>query len=511
MKKTLSLTLFFLALSVSCKKDAEVLPKFYPYVITAEPVVTPGGVTFSADILQPGDGKIVQYGFVWSNDFGKPTISSDNKIFSADPGKGTYSYEVTGGLIKGASYAVRAYVVTDEFEVYGNARYFECQGSSPPQIAGFSPESGPIGTRVVIEGKNFAVSGSGNMVKIGGIRAVVDSVTDDRLYVKVPEVMESSDLPISLEVAEMKVLTEKPFSVWYPWKKMKDFNGGYNGITGFSVGGKAFIGLGYGHTELWEYDPATEYFVRKRDFPHGLDVEPKCFTSGNKGYAIISNGSNNYPGISTITELWEYDPDLDRWTRKADFPGLNRSAATAFSIGSKGYFAAGHYVDPYGYWYYLKDMWEYDPSTDKWTRKKDFPGSDRQLAYAFSIGTNGYMGIGATGWPQMSMYKYDAISDTWTGIGDYPGTGFIYINGFVLNNKGYLGMGGDNSGHSFADFWEFDPSGNTWKKMNSCPAEMQACVAFSLNNKGYIGFGLQYFQDDPDYRNTLYEFDPAKN
>src|SRR4051794_13727260 len=100
------------------------------------------------------------------------------------------------------------------------------------------------------------------------------------------------------------------------------------------------------------------------------------------------------------------------WTRKTDFAGAARWAATGFSIGGKGYFGTG--TDQSGY---VKDFWEYDPVTDVWTQKADFGGLGRQGAVSFSIGTKGYIGLG------------------------YPP---------------------DSSPNTFVDFWEYDPEKNSW-------------------------------------------------
>jgi N-acetylneuraminic acid mutarotase len=309
----------------------------------------------------------------------------------------------------------------------------------------------------------------------------------------------------------MTATSSNSFSLWFPWKKMKDFNDGYNGLISFSIGDKGYLGLGYGKTDFWEYNTVLETFTRKSVFPAVINAYPAAFTINQRGYVIFSSGQYHYPGADTITQLWEYDPARDRWTRKADFPGTSRNSAVAFSIGNEGYFGTGLYNDTYGSLHYLKDFWAYDPSSDSWTQKKDFPGSERGLAFGFSIGTSGYLGTGGTGWGDKKIYRYDTGNNTWTYVGEYPGEGYIRINGFVINNKCYLGLGGNSSGGSYADFWEFDPNGNSWKKMRSCPVGMDASLGFTINNKGYIGIGLQDYMDYDDSRHIMYEFDPAKN
>jgi N-acetylneuraminic acid mutarotase len=85
-----------------------------------------------------------------------------------------------------------------------------------------------------------------------------------------------------------------------------------------------------------------------------------------------------------VTHLWEYDPTSNRWTRKADFEGKAIYSAVGFSIGNKGYIGLDLY----------RDFWEYDPATNRWTQKADFTGAPRPTAVGFSIGNKGYIGTG---------------------------------------------------------------------------------------------------------------------
>jgi hypothetical protein len=56
----------------------------------------------------------------------------------------------------------------------------------PPFISGFSPAAGPVGTIVIITGKNFNINPNANMVFFGGTRAKVNTGTTTQLTVIVP-------------------------------------------------------------------------------------------------------------------------------------------------------------------------------------------------------------------------------------------------------------------------------------------------------------------------------------
>ena len=42
------------------------------------------------------------------------------------------------------------------------------------------------------------------------------------------------------------------------------------------------------------------------------------------------------------------------------------------------------------------DFWEYNPTTNSWSQKEIFPGSNRDKAVGFSINDKGYVGTGSS-------------------------------------------------------------------------------------------------------------------
>src|SRR5215217_4907417 len=97
----------------------------------------------------------------------------------------------------------------------------------------------------------------------------------------------------------------------------------------------------------------------------------------------------------------------DSWTSISSLPGVSRSAAFAFAIGSKGYVGGGLNFTAGGS---QKDFWEYNPLTDTWTQKADVGGGVRSGAVAFTIGSKGYVltGAGASG-KTKDIWEYDTL------------------------------------------------------------------------------------------------------
>ncbi|QMW04359.1 hypothetical protein [Spirosoma foliorum] len=97
------------------------------------------------------------------------------------------------------------------------------------------------------------------------------------------------------------------------------------------------------------------------------------FSIRNIGYVV-----NQRPGQPT--RLWAYDPVTDSWKKRADFPGMVRQRGTAFSLARNGYFGLGLTDEGLG----LRDLWRYDPLTDQWQYITDYPGQGNQLMAVFS-------------------------------------------------------------------------------------------------------------------------------
>jgi hypothetical protein len=83
-----------------------------------------------------------------------------------------------------------------------------------PTITTFSPDSGPIGTTVVITGTNFSTIAENNIVYIGGVKAVVTAASTTSLAVAVPA--GAIYQPFSVTVNGLTAYSNKPFVVTFP-------------------------------------------------------------------------------------------------------------------------------------------------------------------------------------------------------------------------------------------------------------------------------------------------------
>lgn len=192
-------------------------------------------------------------------------------------------------------------------------------------------------------------------------------------------------------------------------------------------------------------------------------------TPGDRYYIrsyIKNNGEFTYsPVIDTLT--------LYPWHYVTDIPGLPRTQAVSFAIGSKAYIGTGVYQNDM----YLEDMWEYDSETGAWTQKANYPEGKVRGLTAFSVNGKGYVGLGYRrngtneGEKMDSFYEYDPVTNTWIRKHDYPGgwNGYYNRDALSLNGKGYFitEIYPSSYGSCGVNLYEYNPNYDNWTKVNS--------------------------------------------
>ena len=265
------------------------------------------------------------------------------------------------------------------------------------------------------------------------------------------------------------------------WVQKKDYGITSDSVFGafaFSIGDKGYMGTGYSKKRLssfWEYDPNTDTWSQKANFSGTARVFASGFSIGNKGY-VGCGDDNNTANLHGSKDFWQYDPAINQWNRKSDFGGVPRRGAVGFSIGAKGYIGAGRIDEPKqgapAYDFKFKDFWEYDPVADKWTQKED--------------------------------------------IGGTLGKVVAFAAGFTIGNKGYVGTGHDLTAF-IKDFWEFDPTyvdpitnqntGKWYRKADFPSTARYGAVGMGIGEYGYIGTGMI----PGGLANDLWEYDPKSD
>jgi hypothetical protein len=205
-------------LTFGCVQEEQPLsPIKNPILVTMEVTnVTSEGATLNASIEELGTNQNVKsYGFIWSEN-PKPIINTTYTsvfAFTSKIKRGMYSKLIASDLTLNWKYYVRAFVQTDDKIIYGNVVQFISNGGIPPVILNFTPKEGFDGTEVVLVGKNFSRSISGNRVLFGYSTATVLFASDTLLRVKSPQINELGYYSISIEVAGKQTFTTDKFKV----------------------------------------------------------------------------------------------------------------------------------------------------------------------------------------------------------------------------------------------------------------------------------------------------------
>jgi N-acetylneuraminic acid mutarotase len=314
------------------------------------------------------------------------------------------------------------------------------------------------------------------------------------------------------------------------WTYLGSFDGAARGdATGFVIGDNAYICLGYNAKEkalndLWKYDPVKKSWdsTSTAKFPGEARYAAVSFSIGGKAYVGLGTST----GTSGYKDFWEYNPTTNKWTiLENEFPGPARYYAVGTSVGNKGYVGTGtDGGSP------LKDFYSFTPGSTPgsgtWAQISSYEGSKRSGASVFVIGNYMYLfgGTANDGIP-VDMQKYDPNTDKWTKVLDLRNTDLTsdddkydeipraYGSTFVINGKGYITLGQRSTAQSST--YEYDPASNKWVQRTSFSNSTRSyAVSFSLQEKrGFVMTGRSgtstrfddFFEFSPSVENNTYD------
>jgi uncharacterized repeat protein (TIGR03803 family) len=277
-------------------------------------------------------------------------------------------------------------------------------------------------------------------------------------------------------------------------------NGKFYGMTTF--GGASNNGV------LFEYDPATNVYTKKIDFtnnPNGASPYGSLMvTSGGKVFGLTVNGGANGQGI-----LFEYVPSTNTLTKKIDFNA---------AIGSFPYSTLVEASNNrlYGVTPVNGSIYEYNPATNSITKKFDFSTpANGQFAYGTLVkGSNGklYGMTNAGGSESGVLYEYDVSTNTFTKKHDFVRqTGYSPYGSLLLASNGnFYGLTYDGGAAGAGVLFEYNSNTNTYTKkidfnMTPMGGYPYGGLMRATNNKLY-GMTIQGGAND---RGVIFEMDPV--
>lgn len=278
------------------------------------------------------------------------------------------------------------------------------------------------------------------------------------------------------------------------WTRKADFPGGQRDQAyGFAVGNKAYVGGGYNSggawtvvNDLWEFDPALNIWTLKSTPPFNMNIPSQCsFTIGAYGYVFTDSN-----------QLWQYDTLADRWTRMADMPGAYNVRASHLVIGKKVYIGGSIFAD--------SSLHCFDPITNSWTITASAPYRFIDVS-CFASNNKGYITCIWTGMVSPQVLEFDPISDSWAKKADFPGPPRTDATAFTINDTGYIGTGDSGSGAIYKDLWQYNAITDSWIQKDTIPCRYakDEDPSFVINGKGYICFGA-----DINLNAEIWEYNP---
>lgn len=147
-----------------------------------------------------------------------------------------------------------------------------------PTITSVEPKNGAVGIEVIIEGKNFSPSASGNTITFNGVQAQVRGAAEDQLLTEVPQ--GADDGPVEVTVSG-KSTTGPEFNVVPVLRNKIVYQGNEDGDYEIIV----MDDEGGNPTKLTDNDVADSY---PRISPDGTKI---LFERGDQVYVMNSDGS----------------------------------------------------------------------------------------------------------------------------------------------------------------------------------------------------------------------------
>jgi len=265
------------------------------------------------------------------------------------------------------------------------------------------------------------------------------------------------------------------------------------------VNGKIYL-IGGSFPLAWalsveEYDSVTGKWTGKANMPTaraGLSVG----VVDGKIYAI--GGVNNFGpnrGDIFLSAVEEYDPVLDKWTKKTDMSFI-RTGLSVGVVGGKIYAIGGADEDHGG----LSTVEEYDPISDRWIKKSDMPTGRRGLSVSVVDGKIYVIG-GEDDGILPTVEEYDPAIDGWAKRADMP-TARTSLSTSVVNGKIYA-IGGIFKGMD-GRVEEYDPVLDKWTRKTDMPTGRYVFSTSTVNGKIYAIGG----NDADNILSTVEEYDP---
>lgn len=264
------------------------------------------------------------------------------------------------------------------------------------------------------------------------------------------------------------------------WRKMTSIKGStFNFPASFVLGSATYILEG---NDVFKYDLSSNTLSKQAAFPGAkTNMKGSAFELGGKGYYGLGGFINTTTTGTTSTyskQVWRFDPSTEKWSQLKDCP-VYGNGNFSYSANGKGYISG---------WETENDaakvrIYEYNPDNDTWAFKTNFLSAYTVFDAAFAVGKSGYMIQNPTvpTTPYNGAWQYNTETNSFSKKTVPPD---VVRLAFSSTTKGYALCRTTNKGNSF---YEYDPSTDKWSQLTGIDlaAEDSRC-AFILQGKPYV-------------------------
>ncbi len=250
------------------------------------------------------------------------------------------------------------------------------------------------------------------------------------------------------------------------------------------------------------YDIQTNTWSVKTNYPMVIESS-MSFALNNTGYVIGGLNSRTTP-IEYYDSVYSYNPTTNAWTKKNDFPIKTANVGAGAICNGKAYINTGLGITPY------KDIYVYDETNDSWSIETSFStvcigcavGTIGNKIY-FIGGDDGYDGI------QKETRIYDVSTKTWSSGKDMV-TPRSYTASLVNGNYIYVCGGFDETLYSVDTVEQYDIANNTWRPQSPMQYAKTSPNGVVYGSYGYTIGGLNAMQPMVGGYVERFQFDTAR-
>ncbi len=279
----------------------------------------------------------------------------------------------------------------------------------------------------------------------------------------------------------------------------------FGGMTDNAYGSLLKTNLSSLVNDLWKYTPGENSW---EDETPSDDTKPEGRYFNSIGSNQFSNSLylfGGYDDNKLLTDIWIFNLTSKKWNKVNQPTTLSERGKYGVVHTNNSFYVIGGATtsdQP------IKDNWQYNFTTNTWTKKNDVPFTDTHINGATNVNPGKTFVFKKQGTDK--FYLYNEQTDTWR---EQTTTGTIPVeryNGICVSNgnKVYVGGGYTYTDGKLKDFYELDTESWVWKKLSDLPKELDGLASTAMLNMIYVYGGIDKENKKTD---KLYQYNISTN